>query len=117
MISTRRPTIRDSGLRQEGESFCELAIRPKDLSKKWTKDCSTLEDIGETVVIEQVINTLLEIIHVWIKERNPTAGLEAGQLADDYLQARGTIRDSIIKSQGKVPLSKTPVLARVSSSK
>ena len=29
-----------------------------DISKKWTKDCNTVEDIREVVVIDQVINTL-----------------------------------------------------------
>ena len=65
------------------------------------KDCNTVE-------VEQFINTLPDNIHIWIKERKPTTNLEAAQLADVYLQARGTSRDSVIKSQAKRPLCKTP---------
>ena len=95
--------------RQEGESFRELAVCLMDLSKKWTKDCNTIEDIREAVVVEQFINILPDNMRIWIKERKPTTSLEAGKLANDYLQARGTSRDSVIKSQAKGPLSKTPV--------
>ena len=58
-----------------------------DLSKKWTRDCNTIEDMREAVVVERFINTLPDNIRIWIKERKPTTSLEAGQLADDYLQA------------------------------
>ena len=33
--------------RQEGEFFCDLAIRLINLSKKWMRDCNTVEDIRE----------------------------------------------------------------------
>ena len=42
---------------------------------------STIEDICEAVVVEHIINTLPDNIHVWIKERKPTTSLEARQLA------------------------------------
>ena len=57
-----------------------------DLSKKWTRDCSTVEDIREAVV-KQFINSLPENVYVWIKERKRTTSLEAGQLAHNSLQA------------------------------
>ena len=91
--------------------FRELAICLMDLSKKWTRYCSTVEVIREAV-IDQFINTLPENIRVWINERKPTTTSEAGQLADDYLQARGTTsRVNIIKPRAKGPLSETPVPA------
>ena len=37
---------------------------------------------------EQLLNTLPEDVRVWVSERKPTTSAEAGQLAEDYLQAR-----------------------------
>ena len=39
--------------------------------------------------MEQLINTLPGQVRVWVKERKPTSSREVGQLADDYIQARG----------------------------
>ena len=48
-----------------------------------------MEEIKDRVVMEQLINTLPGQVRVWVKERKPTSSREAGQLADDYIQARG----------------------------
>ena len=46
-----------------------------------------------TVDLEQLINTMPSQVRVWVKERKPKtskeAGELAGELADDYVQARG----------------------------
>ena len=51
------------------------------------KRCETLEDLMETLVTEQVVETLQPDIRVWVRERKPQTGVEAGQLADDHLEA------------------------------
>ena len=38
-----------------------------------------------------MINTLPDDVKIWVKERKPQTSEEAGQLADDYAQARGKI--------------------------
>ena len=74
--------------RKVGESHRELAIRLQDAAQKWTKDCHTIEELREAIVVEQLLNKLPEDIRVWVKERKPKTSAEAGGLADDYLQAR-----------------------------
>ena len=70
------------------ESPRQLATRLQDLAQNLLKDCGTVEAMFETVVLEQLLNTLPGDIRVWVRERKPTTSAEAGQLAEDYLQAR-----------------------------
>ena len=39
-------------------------------------------------MLEQLVSTLPENVRIWVKERKPKTSIEAGQLADDYTQAR-----------------------------
>ena len=39
-------------------------------------------------MLEQLLNALPEEVRIWVKERKPKTSAEAGQLADDYAQAR-----------------------------
>ena len=48
----------------------------------------TVELVKEAIIQEQPLNTLTPAIGVWVKERKPKTALEAGQLADDYMEAR-----------------------------
>ena len=94
----RRYDINDETYRQRfraatqkgGEAFRELATRLQDLARKWTRECTTVEELLEAIVVEQLIHTLPEDIRVWVRERKPKSSLEARQLADDYQQARRT---------------------------
>eukprot|EP00731_Ephydatia_muelleri_P007554 Em0003g1802a len=70
------------------ESHREVAVRVKDLAKKLLKEQATAEAVVEVVAQEQLLNTLPSNVRVWVREREPTTCLEAGQLADDYAQAR-----------------------------
>ena len=73
----------------DGETPRELATRLCDLALRLTKDCHTAAEVRELVVKEQLLNTLPEDVRLWVSERNkPTTSAEAGQLAEDYLQAR-----------------------------
>ena len=74
--------------KKEGEAYLELATRLIDLLKKWMSDCTTVEEIKEKIVTEQLLNTMPRDLRIWVGERKPKTGEEAGRLADDYLQAR-----------------------------
>ena len=84
---TYRQRFRAAG-RKEGESYTELVIRLQDLFKKWTVECKTVEEVSEKIVIEQLLSTKPSDLRIWIRERKPVSGAEAGSLADNYLQAR-----------------------------
>ncbi len=74
--------------RKDGEMQAELVICLTDTAKKWIKTCKTMEDQLDLVVMEQFLNTLHPDTRIWVKERKPKTGAEAGQLADDHAQAR-----------------------------
>ena len=42
----------------------------------------------DVIVVEQLLATLPEEMRIWVRERKPTLSAQAGQLAEDYLQAR-----------------------------
>ncbi|KAL5515656.1 hypothetical protein EMCRGX_G000854 [Ephydatia muelleri] len=53
------------------ETHRELATRLGDQANKWLKDVATVEQIKDTVVLEQFLNCLSPTIRIWIKERKP----------------------------------------------
>jgi len=74
--------------RKEGETNRELSARLQDLADKWTQGCRSREELKDLIVLEQLVSTLPENVRIWVKERKPKTSAEAGQLADDYAQAR-----------------------------
>lgn len=46
------------------------------------------------MVTEQVLTALPKDIHIWVREQKPGTAMEAGQLAGEYLQARGPLGSS-----------------------
>ena len=78
--------------RKPEESYHELVIRMQNLQKKWMRDCTSLEEVFDMLVMEQLINMMPSDLRVWIRERRPKSTLEAGELADQYMQARGSVR-------------------------
>ena len=73
---------------QEGETHRELATRLLDLASKWTKECTTVQEVVEVIVKEQLLDTMPASVRVWMHEHKPQDSVEAGQLAVDYAQAR-----------------------------
>ena len=59
-----------------------------NLTRKWAKDCKKVEDVLELIATEQRLEALPTNIRIWVRERKPKTAIEAGQLADDYVQAR-----------------------------
>ena len=74
--------------REPEESYSEMAIRLADLGEKWTKDCSSVEEIRDLMVLEQFIRSLTPEIRMWVRERKPKKVADAAQLADQFAQAR-----------------------------
>ena len=85
--------------RKEGEPYIELATRMTNLFRKWTADCSTTEAMAEKLLIKQLLDTMPVELRIWLSEKKPTTGREAGKLADDYLLAR---RRSRRESGGRI---------------
>ena len=73
---------------KSGLAPTELVTRLTDLAGKWLKECSTADAVKDAVVKEQFMAALPEDVRVWVTERKPKTSAEAGQLAEDYLQAR-----------------------------
>ena len=71
-----------------GESNQELVARLEDLAGKWMKTCTSIEELRDLVVLEQLLNTLPQDACIFVKERKPKTSMEAGRLADDYIAAR-----------------------------
>ena len=72
--------------RKEGETNRELSTRLQDSANKWTQGHRSREELKVLIVLEQLVSTLPENVRIWVKE--PKTSAEAGQLADDYAQAR-----------------------------
>ena len=86
--------------RGEGESFRELAVRLFDLAQKWTRECKTVNDVLEMVVVEQLVSTMPEELRIRVHERKPKTSREAGEWADDHEQAKRSAKEGS-KSSGK----------------
>ena len=86
---------------KHGQSPTELVTRLSDIAGKWLKDCKTVEDIKDAVVKEQLLSALPDDVRVWVSERKPNTSTEAGQLAEDYLQARTS--NALLKTERQPP--------------
>ena len=74
--------------RKDGETNRELAVRLLDLQNKWLKKCGTVEAIKEQVALEQFLSTLTLEKRAWVRDKKPDTCIAAGELADEYEQAR-----------------------------
>ena len=61
--------------------------------------CETLEEVLDKLVVEQLLDTLGADLKIWLSEKKPKCGNEAGSLADDYVQARR--RDGVDRGRTK----------------
>ena len=98
MISLKRATVyrkrfRSTKLREE-EPNRELVVRLEDLVRKWAKNCESVDELRDTLVLEQLMNTLPEDVRIFVRERKPRSSAEAGALANDFVAAR---RESIVE--------------------
>ena len=75
-------------VRKEGESNRELTARLNDLASKWLQDCSSVDQVKDLIVMEQLVDMLPVDVRIFVRERKPKSSAEAAKLADDYWQAR-----------------------------
>ena len=86
-----------------GETPRELAIRLSDLAGHWAKDCTGAAGVLDLVVKEQLLSALPEDARLWVSEHKPKTSQEAGQLAEDFLQARQSVSWTPAKPTGGEP--------------
>ena len=72
----------------QGETYQDLALRIGDLNRKWTRDCESVEEVRDLMNTEQLLDVLPPYLSTWVRERKPTTRVEAGELADEYVEAR-----------------------------
>ena len=72
----------------QGETYRDLALRIGDLNQKWTRYCESVEEIRDLMNTEQLLEVLPPYLSMWVWERKPTTGVEAGELANEYVEAR-----------------------------
>ena len=87
--------------RKDGETNRELAVRLMEWQAKWLKECHTVEDVLNAVGKEQFLNTLPTDKKLWVLERKPETGVKAGELADEYEQARRQEMETLASSASK----------------
>ncbi|KAK7912920.1 hypothetical protein WMY93_013131 [Mugilogobius chulae] len=72
-----------------GENPTETYHRLKGLYRRWVRpEDHTKEEIGETIVLEQLLRVLPMDVRTWVKEHEPVDGLSASRLALQYVNAR-----------------------------
>uniref|UniRef100_A0AAV2KNH7 SCAN box domain-containing protein n=1 Tax=Knipowitschia caucasica TaxID=637954 RepID=A0AAV2KNH7_KNICA len=72
-----------------GENPAETYHRLKGLYRRWIRpEQHTKEQIGEQIILEQLLRVFPADIRTWVKEHEPTEGLAAAKLAQQYLNAR-----------------------------
>lgn len=73
---------------QTSETPKELYHRLKDLFRKWIRpEQKTVEEIAETLILEQFLRTLAPDIRVWVKEHKPKTGQHAAEQVENFLSA------------------------------
>ena len=99
---TYRRRFRETKLKA-GKTPRELAIRLSDLAGRWAKDCTGAAGVLDLVVKEQLLSALPEDARLWVSEHKPKTSKEAGQLAEDFLQARQSVSRTPAKPFGGEP--------------
>ena len=80
----------------------ELAVKLMEWQAKWLKECHTLEDVMNAVGKEQFLNTLPTDKKLWVLDRKPETCVQAGELADEYEQARRTETETLATKPNRV---------------
>ncbi len=99
-----------------GESPTETYHRLKNLYQRWVRPREhSKEEIGEAIILEQLLRVLPYDARTWAREHEPTSGLAAAKLAQQYLNAhrgcprtqpsKGTVRTHFGAERGRAELS------------
>ena len=79
-----------SATKQHDETYREMSICLIDLRNKWMQTCSSIEDVAEVIFLEQFYEMLSADMQTWMRDKKPRTCKQAGELADEYVQARQT---------------------------
>ncbi|XP_035038975.1 zinc finger protein 396-like [Hippoglossus stenolepis] len=72
-----------------GENPTETYHRLKGLYRRWIRpEQHTKEQMGEAIILEQLLRVLPFEVRTWVKEHEPVEGLAAAKLALQYINAR-----------------------------
>ena len=72
-----------------GETPTETYYRLKGLYRRWIRpEQLSKEDVGEAIILEQLLQVFPADIRMWVKEHEPQDGQSAAKLAQQYLNAR-----------------------------
>ena len=112
----RRYNINDEMYRQrfrnlkprDGEAPRELVIRLTDLATRWTRECKSQEELLDLIIKEQLLTMLPADVRIWVTKRRPKSSREAGELAENYLQARSTTGTQKTAKTERLPTTKCP---------
>ena len=75
--------------RKAGETNREVAVRLMDVQQKWMKECTTVDEVQQLIGKEQFLIFLGSTEQsLWVMEKKPETCVAAGELADEYEQAR-----------------------------
>ena len=55
-----------------------------DLNRNWMRECESIEEIRDLMKTEQLLDILLPSF-TWVREKKSTTGVEASELADEYV--------------------------------
>jgi len=75
----------------EGETFSDFAFRLRKWFKRWLETVNVydkLEELIETLLIEQFNQVIPQEINVWLLDHKPTTLVQAAQKADEYVSIR-----------------------------
>ena len=73
------------------ESYAEIEVRLRDLSKKWLKPNErNKEEVIDVIIREQLVNTMPLELQLRVREKKPKTAGEAGMIADHISAREGT---------------------------
>ena len=93
---------------REGEAPRELVTRLTHLATRWTRECTSKKELLDLMIKEQLLRMLPEDVRIWVNKRKPKNSQEAGELAENYLQARSTTGPKRSQKAEKLPTTKCP---------
>ena len=76
--------------KKEKESVSELVFRLNDVFRKWTRECETVEQLADLMVMEQLLNTLPVNVKIWVEQKSThdfRGGSKAGRRLFEGSQA------------------------------
>ena len=99
---TYRQRFREARPKQN-ESHGEFVLRIRDLFTKGTHlDTCKVNELADTLILEHFLNTLPNMLQVWVREKKPTTPTVAAEFSDNYYLARKAIPTEESKSRSSV---------------